>query len=321
MQAEADDFRVAIPRVFRIEPAGLCNLRCKHCSGPVGRHKRGVMPDEVFAEVLSIVRRNAAAIKVIVLYHGGEPLLHPQFSQMVLRLKGIADFRIKSVSNGQIITEKLAREIVSSGIDEFEISLDGDSLPENDRLRGEGAGAKAVLGVRHLLQARADGGKSVLRLCISNTRIARSRGELTRSPQPAQYLVNIFGSAIDEFKCTWALRWPGMRLPENLCSEVVLAGNTPSRTYCDHIINTTTIRWDGTVVPCCYDITNASPVGNIMDTPFEDIWNSVALREIRRSIASGNAPALCDFCNVIGNQRYLLQSHEEPPAMSPDTAR
>lgn len=306
MQAEADDFRVAIPRVFRIEPAGLCNLRCKHCSGPVGRHKRGVMPDEVFAEVLSIVRRNAAAIKVIVLYHGGEPLLHPRFPQMVLRLKEIADFRVKSVSNGQIITEKLAREIVASGIDEFEISLDGDSLPENDRLRGGGAGAKAVLGVKHLLQARADAEANALRLCISNTRIARSRDELLSPPLPARYLVDLFGSAIDEFKCTWALRWPGMSLPDNLCNEVVLAGDNPSRTYCDHVINTTTIRWDGTVVPCCYDITNASPVGNIMETPFEGIWNGDALRAIRRSIAAGDAPALCDFCNVIGNQRYLV---------------
>ena len=65
---------------------------------------RGLMGVEVFECVLSEIAVHKDAIKVIVLYHGGEPLLNNNFYNMVARIKDINNsIFIKTVSNGMAL--------------------------------------------------------------------------------------------------------------------------------------------------------------------------------------------------------------------------
>ena len=127
---------IPCPRVLRVEPASLCNLACSHCpTGPVDMD-RCVMEGRVFDRVLSEVAKNKDFIKVIVLYHGGEPLLNRIFFKMVSQIKDIDNnIFIKTVSNGMALTKKYAADILSSGIDLIEFSLDGESLAKSEYVR------------------------------------------------------------------------------------------------------------------------------------------------------------------------------------------
>jgi len=54
--------------------------------------------------------------------------------------------------------------------------------------------------------------------------------------------------------------------------------------YCDHVNNLMTIRSNGDVVACCYDLTSKLVMGNIMkEDPFE-IWNNDDYQLLRESI-------------------------------------
>ena len=44
--------------------------------------------------------------------------------------------------------------------------------------------------------------------------------------------------------------------------------------FCDHIVNTFTIRWNGDVVPCCFDLINMMVMGNVVTEEIENIWNN-----------------------------------------------
>src|SRR3989304_8386016 len=77
------DYRLPFPRVVRIEPSSKCNLKCSHCPTGIIDMERGVMKDEVFSSVLSTIKANQEFIKVVVLYHGGEPFMSKRLFHMV----------------------------------------------------------------------------------------------------------------------------------------------------------------------------------------------------------------------------------------------
>ena len=62
--------RINFPSVIRVEPASQCNLSCTHC--PTGTvDMTGIMQKDCF-DVKKIISKYKN-IRVIVLYHGGEP--------------------------------------------------------------------------------------------------------------------------------------------------------------------------------------------------------------------------------------------------------
>ena len=75
--------------------------------------------------------------------------------------------------------------------------------------------------------------------------------------------------------------------------------NKPNNNFCDHVINTITIRANGDVVPCCYDITTMMPMGNVLNQSLEEIWQSKKFAGLRKSIAEFKPPRLCQGCEVL----------------------
>ena len=81
----------------------------------------------------------------------------------------------------------------------------------------------------------------------------------------------------------------------------------PTQNFCDSVVNVMTIRWDGTVVPCCYDLTTIMPLGNLLEEELEDIWNNERYGKLREDIASFEPPKLCQGCVVLYPQNYMTK--------------
>ena len=128
-----------------------CNLACRHCwlapeFDPHG-NKQPVLPLELFEQAIEeAIPLGLSGVKLT----GGEPLLHPDFLDMldVLMQKGL---RLALETNGLLCTRELAAEI--SKLDEpfVSISLDGADAKTHDKIRGvRGAFRKATAAVRNL---------------------------------------------------------------------------------------------------------------------------------------------------------------------------
>ena len=97
---KAEQKKHSFPRVVRIEPAAKCNLACSHCPTGTVEMVRGLMSNEVFERTFEQVKQNIEYIKVIVLYHGGEPLLNKNFYKMASAVRGVSQrLIIKTVTN------------------------------------------------------------------------------------------------------------------------------------------------------------------------------------------------------------------------------
>lgn len=260
-----------LPRVLRIEPASLCNLRCTHCPTGTIAMERNFMQWSLFERVLDQIREHRDAFRVFVLYHGGEPLVNKEFFRMVSELRSLVpDAVIKTVSNGMLLNEKNQRALLNSGIDAVEISIDGTFAEDNNKIR-RGADFRVVAdNIKSFLELRREIWSARPALFISTTQfIDEEKLKTTADRQvvlPA-FLEEEFSEAlsrgeIEGFKPTFAMRWPHMQVDENLYSVAYDDFDSDEKNECDHVVSTMTIRSNGDIVPCCYDLTSQMVMGN-----------------------------------------------------------
>jgi len=300
------------PRVIRIEPSGACNLQCAHCPTGTVEMPRSVMRPETFALVAESIRANLDAVKVVVLYHGGEPLLNKHFLKMVSTIKDMGVPFVKTVSNGMLLTEPLIAGIVNSGLDHIEFSLDGQSSEENNLVRRNADYATVVRNVQRLIEYRRQVGAKTPKVFISTTQFVGRESERYsgQEPEPPRHLVEEFGPESEDgiagYKATWAVRWPHMEVLEDYfeCYPDPYAEDT--KNFCDHVESTITIRWNGDIVACCYDLTSRYVLGNVHESDLPSIWNNHRYRGLRRSIDTKRFIPLCANCAVVAPRVFLV---------------
>ena len=79
------------PFVLFLDPCGACNFACKFCpcnnSDFMIKERHEKMSMELFLKILDDLEEFPERIKVINLYGYGEPLLHPNYVEMVKLIK------------------------------------------------------------------------------------------------------------------------------------------------------------------------------------------------------------------------------------------
>ncbi len=138
-----------------------CNLKCLHC---YARSQDKVYQGELTTEESKAFLQDLADFKVpVILFSGGEPTLRKDIIELASWAKRLG-IRVVLSTNGTLITDKLAEEIIKVGFGEVGISLDGIGAV-NDHFRGqEGAFEAALQGFRRLVALKQ---RMSLRLTIT----------------------------------------------------------------------------------------------------------------------------------------------------------
>ena len=314
-----DEYRRPFPRVLRVEPAAACNLRCSHCPTGTVKMARGAMKPQTFDLVLQNIGSNLGSVEVVVLYHGGEPLLHSGFTSMVRRIKSLGVPFVKTVSNGMLLTEEAAADIVASGLDAIEFSLDGTSPEENNRVRRNGDYATVVRNVKRLIARKRREVVERPHIYVSTVQFisGNERDSDRADPEIPPHLLREFGGEyageIQGYKPTYAMRWPHMEVLEDVYDICPDPDDTDVHNVCDHVNSTITIRWNGDVVACCYDLTSRYVLGNIHNDSLAEIWNGKRYLGLRKSIDKTKFIPMCANCSVVKPNVYLsLRSATHP---------
>ncbi len=120
-----------LPKTLYLESTNRCNLRCKGCILYLGR--REPSRDLSLEEVVMITDQLPELEKVIL--HGiGEPLLNPALREIIRHLKR-RDVYVLFNSNGTLLSGRMQRDLIRSGLDELRISLDAASAIGYQKIR------------------------------------------------------------------------------------------------------------------------------------------------------------------------------------------
>jgi len=243
-----------------IETTPLCNLKCPFCITTYANFRGGMMDFSLFRKIID--EGSAKGLSSIKLNWRGEPLLHPDFSEMAAyaKKKGIIDVFMNT--NATLLTEEKARDIISAGMDRIIISFEGYEKKFYESQRVGAAFEETVENIKKFMSLRKALNKSFPWVRIQTILLDELK------PKMEQYS-KFWGEIVDEVACI------------DLKNEVNRVAVKENDWVCPQLWQRMTISWDGGIMPCVNDTFCKMRLGKIPEISIEEAWKSEKLETMR----------------------------------------
>mgnify|MGYP001373322699 CR=1 FL=1 len=270
-----------------VEITNACNLSCEICPGT--SRKKSSMSPEAFDEVLGKIRPFSDYIYLHVM---GEPLLHPQFPE-ILGICGKHGFKVNIATNGVFIGKHKDAILGAAAVRQVNFSIHcmeiqrESALPENylrDILAfiDEGRRKTGIYFALRIwtMKPGMKASEAILEEIRAFFGLPGKIEDLERKGKGVQLAPKVFLNFAEEFK------WPSV--------DSETAGE---KGFCLGMRDQCAILADGTVVPCCLDKDGVMSLGNIFREDFSAIVGGERADRILKGFSEGHAvEKLCRSC-------------------------
>lgn len=322
------------PRILSWNTTNRCNLKCAHCYMDA-KDWRG--SDELTTdEGKRLIDGISQVSRCVLVLSGGEPLMREDIFELA-SFANSRGLRVVMGTNGTLITDKTARDLISAGVARVAISLDGcDALVHDSLRRVDGAFEAAVEGaaacrraglqfqvnatvLRENIERIPDMIRSAKQIGAAEFHlfflVPTGRGASLRDISPSSYetmlkrLLPLEKEIGIRIKPTCAPMY--MRIAKQSGSDAVrryTRGCLAGISYCR-------VSPEGGVYPCPY---LPIEVGNVRKESFASIWHNAPLfQELRDCSKLQGKCGVCGFNDVCGGCRARAYALTGNP-LSPD---
>ncbi|MCC7201192.1 MAG: radical SAM protein [Nitrospirae bacterium] len=282
-----------------IEPTSFCNLKCPMCtSRDIPDDKIGYMDWGLYKKIIAEAR---GFVHDINLFIGGESLFHKRLPDMIrhARENGIGT---RLSTNATVLTKEKTNALLDAGLDFIIFSFDGYDKDTYERIRVNANFEKTLKNIRSFLEEK------------------KRRG--SRKPYVVFQVIEGLNHRENDVEARQSFLSQFRNLPVNRFSFIkphTFGGKIPrddkkgfralSAKYvpCTFLWYSMSIKWDGTVVPCCVDLSGDMPLGDVRKESLSDIWNGQRLIDLREKIASGRYEdvPLCKGCDILWKEQLF----------------
>ena len=263
-----------------VEITNVCNLNCAFCPG-TRREPRFLSP----AEFRTLAERLRGHTGYLYFHLMGEPLLHPEL-ETLLAIAGKLGFRVMITTNGTLLPRRGGLLLASPAVHKVNISL--QSFEAN-----AGGTLSEYISTCADFAARASAAGKLCELRLWNHKGLESLNG------------QILAILEQRFPRPWEKSRNGERLAERLWLDPGDRFDWPDldrealgeSCFCYGLRDQIGVLCDGTVVPCCLDHEGDIPLGNLFETPLEEILASPRARAIYEGFSRRRAvEPLCRSC-------------------------
>ena len=288
-----------MPVSISVEPTTSCNLSCPECpSGREDFHRpRGNISLEEFQHVIDQLKGH---LMYLMLYFQGEPLLNPEFFDMVSYARQNKVYTATS-TNGHYLDDDNAEQLVRSGLDRLIISLDGTDQDTYEQYRRGGDIQMVLSGIRNVVKWKKELRSSRPFLIIQFLVFKHNEHQI----KDIKKLTKELGVRL-ELKTAQVYDHENdtLMIPENSkFSRYKMGGDgkwalkKPTRNRCSRMWDGAVITWDGRVVPCCFDKDATYQLGKLDNQSFKEIWKGEAYKDFRKQIFTDRSKIdMCGNC-------------------------
>jgi len=269
------------PTHLDIEASSSCQMRCPMClRRAIPNQKSGAMDFRLYTKIVDeCAQRGVYSIK---LSWRGEPLLNPNIIKMVRYAKEKEIKDVAFLTNGERLSENMAKDLIKAGLDWISFSIDG--LEETyERIRWPETFGGITRKVKFLKDYRDKNGlkKPLIRVQTIWGAVKNNPGEYFEFWEKLADKVYIIA---DQLRYEIA---PFPKNPNYMCAEpwrrVVIGSN-------------------GIVPQCITDYDELNPLGDVKKQTIYEIWHGEKFNKLRESIKNGklfnNKP--CARCHDTG---------------------
>lgn len=139
------------PRLKQLffELTDRCNLSCRHCGSGCSPHNAVCLDKRLVYRALDDVKAAYGTDGILVCFTGGEPLLHPDFFEIINYADGLG-FKWGMTTNATLIDAVAAEKIADAHMNSVSYSIDGTRDMHNFLRQSAFAFDKCVAGINNL---------------------------------------------------------------------------------------------------------------------------------------------------------------------------
>jgi len=281
---------VSFPRIIHASVSNVCNSRCPNCpctNNPKLRKEYDgkSLPPFMSKNVWDKIAKGAAKYESMIRISGsGEPLLHKNIIGFIVNaLKKGA--RVSLITNGSLLNESKARQLLQAGIASIEVSVDTMNAEDYAKVRVGLDWQTTYNNIMKAKRLRDDGNfKTLIMVSIIN--------QPSKIPN-IDKAVEFWKKKVDNVILRKYLRWGFMN--DDDVTDPFLQKRIPCPLPFERFV----VDTGGYVHYCTSDIGQYAPIGDLnVNTP-KKVWNSDLLQKWRQYHIDGlwHKIPLCRKCN------------------------
>ena len=257
---------------LNIELTNRCNLSCGHCPKTLSDSRA---PRDMDFETFRRIVDSVPSVENILPFQWGEPLLNTAVYDCIAYAAKCSK-RVMLTTNGTLLTDDASEKFIESGLSRLTVSFDGDRKTHAELRRVDPA--QVIANIVRFKEIR-DKRSSSCALDVSM--VVNERTEPLMDSFAALFegiadrIQYIPGFVKDKRESPCRELWRGLL--------VVLS--------------------NGDVTICCVDLNGDAVIGNVLDSPPGELFNSRAMRLLRKRHVARDFPAPCRSCAEYASSR------------------
>lgn len=288
-----------VPIHLDIEATSNCNLKCTMCP------RTEMIDDGTFWDVKNfdfdlytrlIDEATAKGLCSLKYNYLGEPLMNPRLIEMIryAKDKGVVDVMFNT--NATLLTERIARQLIESGLDKLFFSFDSPYREHYNKIRINAEYDKALRNIKRFMQLRDEMGSVKPFTRVSMVRMEENEHEW-------QAFKDLFEPIVDAVAYVDYVEHTNRTSDGKTLHQIGVKSSPETKFCCPQLWQRMFVHPDGVVSVCCVDSARELSVGNIKDRTIEEIWNGPEYQKLRELHATGRideipACANCHLANI-----------------------
>ncbi len=282
------------PKKAYLEITNVCNLACAFCPGTKRKPKSLTL-----GQFRLLAERVRPWAQYLYFHLMGEPTAHPLLPDFLREANGMG-FRSVITTNGTLLARR-GESLLADGVRPYKISISLHAFEANDiPVSFEDYITSCIAFAK---QAAVRGTITVLRLWNLD---GRAEGALNQKNDAVLSMLH------EAFSEEWVQTRSGYRLCDRVFLEWGEKFDWPSPDgpilhetgFCYGLRDQIGILCDGTVVPCCLDHDGDVPLGNLFETPLDEILASPRAKALYDGFSAHRCTEeLCKRCMRAGYYR------------------
>ena len=262
----------SFPNRITLELSACCNLSCVMCPRKYVSNGNGFMKNDLFRHIVNQLK--GKAIGAVVPFFRGEPLLHPDFLEMIRILKETVSAKIQLATNALLLDRYTSKYLLELGIDFISFSLDAIRKNTYESIRKGGDFTLAMENVHTFLREKANGSASATQVQVSITQTEKNYAEI-----PA--FVEYWKGCVDRIRV-----YPCHSINGRFgkLNDADSNKKKTQRQLCKKPFTDFAIYYDGDIALCNHDWDRKKEhsLGSAQEKTIEDIWKDQPYKTIRR---------------------------------------